>query len=389
MFQVDIEPRKDWQQRLLELGFDFYEVSSRHPYWCEDRYIQLTRAQIDHIDVVSEALHCLAVEAVDYVFEHNLLDRFGLPSRHHPLLRDSWQTDKSYLYGRFDFAWDGVGEPKLLEYNAQTPTSLFEASVAAWDWMRQCVELGKLPRHADQFNLLDERIITQFAYLRRAKPLRSNILHLTCDETSSEDWRTVTYLAACAEEAGLECVIVDINHIQLSVENRFADHNSKPIDNLFSLYPYEFALLDEYGDYIAESGCVFIEPLWKVLLSSKALLPIMWQLNPGHKNLLECYFADDPRAEQIPQRVMKPVFSREGANISIVMNGACIEGTSGHYGAEGFISQAYAPLVEFGRGRCVVGSWMIGRTACGISFRESDRLITNDVARFVPHVFFE
>ena len=75
------------------------------------------------------------------------------------------------------FSWDGMSDPKMLEYNAQTPTSLFELSVAAWDWMRQLVTEGKLPHHADQFNLLDERIITQFAYLREAKDLESMILH--------------------------------------------------------------------------------------------------------------------------------------------------------------------------------------------------------------------
>ncbi|WP_337219547.1 glutathionylspermidine synthase family protein, partial [Vibrio parahaemolyticus] len=68
----------------------------------------------------------------------------------------------------------------MLEYNGQTPTSLFELSVAAWDWMKQSVEAGKIPRNADQFNLLDERIITQFAYLRETKDMESMLLHFAC-----------------------------------------------------------------------------------------------------------------------------------------------------------------------------------------------------------------
>ncbi|MDN3610241.1 glutathionylspermidine synthase family protein [Vibrio ostreicida] len=387
MLQVDIAPRQGWETRLLELGFDFYEVSSRHPYWCESQYVQMTRDQVDTIDAATEELHQLAIQAVEYVFDNDLLDLFGLPRRHYDLLRQSWATDKSYLYGRFDFAWDGRGCPKMLEYNAQTPTSLFEASVVAWDWMTQNVDSGKLPRHADQFNLLDERLIAQFAYLRETKARRSFVLHFACDEASSEDRRTVTYLAECAKDVGFETVIVDINAIQLTVDQRFADHKGQPIDNLFSLYPYEFALLDEYGDYIANSGCQFIEPLWKVLLSSKALLPILWQLNPGHKNLLECYFSHDPQAQRMSQKVIKPIYSREGANIQIVLNGQCVEGTSGLYGNEGFVTQEYAPLVQFKHGHCVIGSWMIGKTASGLSVRESNQRITNDVARFVPHIF--
>ena len=386
MLQLDIEPREGWEHRLLELGFDFYEVSSKHPYWCESRYFQLNREQVDHIDNVTEELHELAIKAVAHVFDNDLLHLFGLPEKHYDLLRKSWATDRSYLYGRFDFAWDGKGEPKMLEYNGQTPTSLFELSVAAWDWMKQSVEAGKIPRNADQFNLLDERIITQFAYLREAKGVESVVLHFACDETSPEDRRTVTYLAQCAQEVGFETVIVDINEIQLSVDNEFLDHNSKQIFNLFSLYPYEFALLDPYGDYIEESGCKFIEPIWKVLLSSKALLPIMWKLNPGHPNLLECYFSNDKEAALIENKVTKPIYSREGANIKIELQGETVEGTTGNYGAEGFITQAFAPLAEFKNGRVVIGSWVIGKTGCGISFRESDKLITNDVARFVPHI---
>lgn len=79
MLQLDIEPREGWENRLLKLGFDFYEVSSKHPYWCENRYFQLNRAQVDHIDKVTEELHELAIKAVAHVFDNDLLDLFGLP----------------------------------------------------------------------------------------------------------------------------------------------------------------------------------------------------------------------------------------------------------------------------------------------------------------------
>lgn len=389
MLQIDIEPRKNWQEKLLEFGFDFYEVSANHPYWCESRYFQLNRGQVDKIDAVTEELHRMAIEAVDHVFKNNLLHLFGLPEKHNELLKHSFETDKTFLYGRFDFVWDGSAEPKMLEYNAQTPTSLFEAAVAAWDWMREGVDSGKLPPNSDQFNLLDERLITQFSYLAKTKDPESMVLHFVCDDSSSEDRRTITYLAECSKDAGFEPVILDTNEIQLTEDNKFADHNSKRIHNIFMLYPYEFALLDEYGDHILESGTRFIEPIWKVLLSSKALLPIMWELNPGHPNLLETYFSNEPLAEQVKNKVVKPIYSREGANINIILDGEKVEGTDGNYGSEGYITQEFAKLVEFETGRCVVGSWMIGNTACGISFRESDKLITNDVARFIPHIFFE
>ncbi|CAH0537421.1 glutathionylspermidine synthase family protein [Vibrio marisflavi] len=386
MFQRNIAPRDDWQQRLCQFGFDFFEVSSRHPYWVEDKYFQVSRAQIDHIDSVTETLHQMCLNAIQHVFDNNLLDRFGLPARHHEMLRQSWQQDKTYLYGRFDFAWDGKNSPKMLEYNAQTPTSLFEASIASWDWLKANVANGELSKESDQFNSHDEQLIVQFNFLKMSKKPRNHILHFACYEDCTEDLRTVSYLAACAEEAGWEPVITDIRNIHLTMDYKFADHNKKPISNLFSLYPYEFALFDEYADYMANSGCVFIEPLWKVLLSSKALLPILWKLYPNHENLLECYYADDPKANQLNHKVVKPIYSREGANISITFDDETIEATEGHYGVEGYIAQQYAPLVKFDSGYSVIGSWMIGQTATGISFRESNNKITDDVARFVPHI---
>ncbi|MCL9781716.1 glutathionylspermidine synthase family protein [Vibrio sp. S4M6] len=386
MLQRSILPRENWQDRMCQFGFDFYEVSAKHPYWVEDKYFQLTMAQVDQIDAVTENLHQMCINAVKHVFEHDLLDKFGLPNKHHDLLRRSWQEDQTYLYGRFDFAWNGIDQPKMLEYNAQTPTSIFEASVAAWDWLKCNVSANALPRDVDQFNSHDEQLIVQFNFLKTTKQPDNHILHFACYEDSAEDLRTVTYLAACAEEAGWEPVITDIRQVHLTMDYRFADHNKKPISNLFSLYPYEFALFDEYADYIADSGCRFIEPLWKVLLSSKALLPILWELYPHHDNLLECYFADDPKSRQLSRKVIKPIYSREGANISISINDEHIESTTGFYGEEGHIVQQFAPLAKFQSGYSVVGSWMIGQTATGVSFRESDNRITDDVARFIPHI---
>ncbi len=386
MLSLDIKARPDWQNRVCDLGFSFFEVSQRYPYWVEDRYMRFSSEQIDQIDNASETLHDMAIKAVQYVFEHDLLDKFGIPESFHSLLRHSWKTDKSYLYGRFDFAWDGKNAPKMLEYNAQTPTSLFEASVVAWDWMSANVERGLLPQDTDQFNILDEQLIAQFRRLLVDKQPETNILHFIVCEDSEEDLRTVKYLAACADEAGWESVWLDVHSIQLTSDYRFADHNSKLMTTAFWLYPYEFAFLDEYAQYIENSGMKFIEPLWKVLLSSKALLPVLWKLYPEHDNLLPCYFSDDPNSQFIGDKVVKPIYSREGANITIVMDGESVETSQGNYGEEGFITQQYWPLAEFEHGRCVIGSWIIGRVAAGISVRESKSRITDDVARFVPHV---
>ena len=35
-----------------------------------------------------------------------------------------------------------------------------------------------------------------------------------------------------------------------------------------------------------------IEPSWKLILGNKAILPLLWEMFPEHKNLLPAYFMD-------------------------------------------------------------------------------------------------
>lgn len=57
-----------------------------------------------------------------------LMTKFRIPKHTWGFVRQSWQTQQPSLYSRLDLAWDGIGEPKLLENNADTPTSLYEAA---------------------------------------------------------------------------------------------------------------------------------------------------------------------------------------------------------------------------------------------------------------------
>ncbi len=61
------------------------------------------------------------------------------------------------LYGRFDFAYDGRNI-KMLEYNADTPTGLLEASVAQWLWIEQVSGIA----NRDQFNSIHEDLIKRW-----------------------------------------------------------------------------------------------------------------------------------------------------------------------------------------------------------------------------------
>ena len=107
---------------------------------------------------------------------------------------------------------------------------------------------------------------------------------------------------------------------------------------------------------------------------------------PRHPNLLPAYFDDDPQAASLGRSyVRKPLYSREGANIAIVVDGEAIDSDDGPYGEEGFIRQALAPLPQFDGRHAVIGSWIVGGKACGIGLREDDSAITKNTSRFLPH----
>ena len=122
------------------------------------------------------------------------------------------------------------------------------------------------------------------------------------------------------------------------------------------------------------------------ILSNKGVLPLLWEMFPGHPNLLPAFFEDDPNAAQLGTSfVRKPLYSREGANVALVSAGVTVMEQEGPYGAEGFIRQALAPLPDFSGQYPVLGSWLVDHVACGLSIREDENPITGNTSRFLPH----
>ena len=120
-----------------------------------------------------------------------------------------------------------------------------------------------------------------------------------------------------------------------------------------------------------------------MLLSNKAILPVLWKLFPGHPQLLECHF-DHPAS--MTSYAVKPLLSREGANVTLVENDHIISQTAGEYGEEGFIYQQLQKLPAFDGNHPVIGSWIIGGNPAGIGIRETKALVTDNFSRFVPHL---
>jgi glutathionylspermidine synthase len=371
-------PRPDWRARCEDVGFHFHSMGGT--YWDESACYAFSAAQIDRLEEVTAELHRLCLAAVERAIAERRLSEFAIPEAFHGLVAESWRAREPTLFGRFDFSWDGAGEPKLLEYNADTPTALLEASVVQWHWLEET------HAQADQFNSLHEKLIEQWKAIRQA--LGEDVLHFSCVKDAEEDLGNLEYLRDCALQAGWQALGLYVEDIGWD-GRRFVDLDEKPVRALFKLYPWEWLVREEFGKHLIGRPAKLVEPAWKMLLSNKALLVLLWELNYAHPNLLPAYFEERRFAGEYAK---KPLLSREGSNVTLVRRrfGAAFPGTlaqPGDYGAEGFVYQGLAQLPDFGGRFPVIGSWIVGDAPAGIGIREDDSPITKNSSRFVPHYF--
>jgi glutathionylspermidine synthase len=374
--------RDDWRAAAESAGFDFHTIDGKR-YWDERAYYAFTLDEIEsQIEAPTAEIDAMCLELVGRAIDdESYLQRLKIPEAYWPLISDSWHDDQLSLYGRLDLCFDGRGPAKLLEYNADTPTSIFEAAVFQWTWLEQAIERQIIPAAADQFNSIHERLIEAWGKLGG-----THHLHLAGMLESTEDSGTLAYLEDTARQAGLSTTLLDIEDIGLSEDNRFVDLDNRGIELAFKLYPWEWMFHDAFGEQIAKAPTRWIEPPWKAILSNKGILPLLWEMFPRHPNLLPAYFEDDPNAASLGGSfVRKPLYSREGANVAMISEGTTLAEQQGPYGAEGFIRQALAPLPRFSNQYPVIGSWLVDHTPCGLSIREDENPITGNTSRFLPH----
>ncbi|REC80596.1 glutathionylspermidine synthase family protein [Chryseobacterium elymi] len=365
--------RKNWQHKLENLGFGYHSLDGL--YWDESHYYQFSPEEINTIENATAELWHMCLEAVDHIIAKNLWEKFNIPEWFQNYIITSWEEDHPSIYGRFDFGFDGKNL-KLLEFNADTPTSLYEGSVIQWYWLQE------LFPYKDQFNSIHEKLVGYWKHLKNYM----NPHHIYfASLTNIEDVTNAEYMRDCASQAGFDTEFIPVQDIGWAEDiSEFVAGDRSIMEYIFKLYPYEWILADGFGEKLVKNGfrSQWIEPAWKILLSSKALLPILWEMYPNHPYLLESYF--EPK--HLKDFAKKPIYSREGANIILHKNNIPVEENDGVYGKDGFIYQQLFDLPNFDDNYPVIGSWVIGQEPAGIGIRESVHLITNNQSRFVPHL---
>ena len=385
------QPRTGWQQTVEAQGLlyavTYDDQDELYSYWDESTYYEFSLDEVERLEDQVAELHELALDAVAWVIAQRRYADYSITDpRVIRLIERSWAArDREVsVYGRFDLCYDGDGPAKLLEHNADTPTALLETAGPQWFWVEE-VHPG-----ADQWNSVHERLIE--AWRRQRATLPSDTVHFayTLADEIGEDFMTATYLQECAEQAGLNTVCLPVESIGWDPAGRFVDEQDATIQAIFKLYPWEWLVSDRFGGRLLDlalddSGPLWIEPAWKMLLSNKALLAILWERNPGHPNLVPAY-TDSPRELATLGYVEKPLLGREGAGVRLVTPGFTVDGRPADPETGTSCYQAFTPLPYFDGRRPVLGAWVIDGEPAGLGIRETPGLITDTSATFVPHL---
>jgi glutathionylspermidine synthase len=386
MQRIRCDERVDWRETAERVGFEFHTMDGER-YWDERAYYAFTLKEIENdIERPTAELDAMCGELIARaVTDERMLRALRIPERFWNWIAASAKKGDLSLYGRFDLSYDGSGPARLLEYNADTPTAVFETAVFQWMWLEDAIERQIIPRRADQYNSLHERLIDAWRAIGRGRRL-----HLACMTDNAEDRGTVAYLEDCAHQAGLATTVLAMADIGKTPKGVFVDLENRPIELAFKLYPWEWMLREEFGASLPGASTQWVEPPWKAILSSKGILPLLWEMFPRHPNLLPAYFEGDDGAVSLgASYARKPLYSREGANIALVVGGETIDSDSGPYGGEGYVRQAIAPLPCFDGNYAVLGSWLAGGKPCGLSIREDVSPITKNTSRFLPHAIID
>ena len=377
-------PRPDWPATVEKTGLTYHALSDGSPYWDESAYWEFSSGEVDRIEAATAEIQNLALAAGQHILDRDRLAEMHIPDEAAVRIRETWNAEPPALYGRLDLAYDGH-QIKLLEYNADTPTALLEAAVTQWYWLRDCFP------DADQFNSIHEKLVAKWKDLHGYVQQPVYFGH----DGSEEDFMTVSYLRDTAEQAGLKTHPIAMRDIGWEeAKSRFVDLDRRPIESIFKLYPWEWMLAERFGTqalatmgHLQKDAVQWIEPIWKMLWSNKALLAMLWELNPNHELLLPAYL-EGPR--NLKDYVKKPLFGREGKGVKVFRNWVELpseKGSSAPAESEVCVYQRLAPLAEAEGNYAVIGSWLIDGEPAGMGIRESKGLVTSNTSRFVPHLF--
>jgi glutathionylspermidine synthase len=374
-----------------EMGWDYF-ISEEAGDYLANEVVVVSDAEREAYYEAGNRLYELFVDAGEYVLRKDLLGTMGIPANLHALIRHTWEDDRNlHLFGRFDFAGGTDGLPiKLIEFNADTPTSLPETAIIQWGQLRA----NGIPEE-QQFNFVYDALIANFKRLRELNPDREPAILFSTLRDAPEDDHNVQLLEMAAREAGFETAFRYVDEVIFSAYNGiFASEgqgNTTQFPYWFKLIPWEYIALDEpdlmetITKIVVNGHAMVLNPAYTMLFQSKAILAYLWDRNPNEPALLECSLQEPIGRSHYPF-VEKVVLGREGANVAIFdAEGLPETVRSGEYEDQIKVYQALAQLARDEQGQYYQAGVFFAYEACGLGFRRSPNRIIDNTAQFVGH----
>jgi len=424
---------------------------STRSYWSESAHYAFSAAEVAQMHDDMKTLFEMFLTAGDFILAHpELMDRMRIPEWARPMIIRTWdrrdpqgnEVDWGSVYGRIDAVYGGnrlldprstdhqdasdpaLGRIRLYEFNADTPTSLLETAIIQWDWF------ATTQQGDDQWNGVYEALVD--AWKRNLEHVETELGHkptvyfactwhdnllpeladavppeeraeIDLASCSYEDLQNLRVLQESCRQAGYETQWLYVEQIHLGENGRFYDGRMpdgelRHLDVVFKLHAWEHICREPFGqavfaDMARAGGTVWIEPPYKMLWSNKALLPVLWLLferDPERSRLLIPAWFEGEQPAGLESYVRKPLLGREGANVTVVVDGETVLETPGPYGEEGYVVQAYAPPPNFvgfeGDNFPTLGLWYVDGEPAGLDIRESASVVIDNLSVCVPHV---
>ena len=376
---------------LESLGFVWHTDNDDTSY-ISDELVVVSEAEAEKYYEATNELYDMYIEATEHVIENDLFHEIGIPFNLIDAIKESWENDVHWhLYGRFDLAGGIDNQPiKLLEFNADTPTALFETAIIQWAMLKQ-----NNMEEESQFNTLYESLVNNF---KRLVTLEEDVSSFeenydgwnflfTSIKGNAEEENTVKLLQHIATDAGFNTEFAYIDDIEFSSEDGVF-YNEQNYELWFKLIPWEDIALEESDlamlltNIIKNQKAIIFNPAYTLIFQSKGLLKILWNLYPNHPLLLETSFK--PLENQ--KQVKKPIFGREGGSVSILdENSDTLESIEGDYDNHKMVYQAYTELVTDSEGKSYQAGVFYAYEACGLGFRKGGKILDN-MSKFVGHI---
>jgi len=375
---------------LEELGFTWH-TDSDGTHYVADRLVEISSDEAEAYYIAANELYDMYVEAAEHVIKNELFFELGIPFNLIESIKKSWENDVHWhIYGRFDLAGGIDGKPiKLIEFNADTPTGLYESAVLQWALLKH-----NGMDEAKQFNDIYQAIEANFKRLITLFDEPDNFDDLydgwkilfSSVEGDDEEEVTTRLLRQIAADAGFATGFEFLQDVQFD-EKEIADSSGNPYEYWFKLYPWEDIGTDEpdlailLNTIMSNQEAIILNPAYTLLFQSKGMMKILCDLFPDSPYLLQTSFKPLDGAY-----VEKRMFGREGANTKIVdSSGSTVVETDGPYGNYKPIYQEYVEFPKDERGDCYQAGVFFAYEACGVGFRRGGKILDN-MSKFVGHV---